>query len=243
MVAGRACQELTRTSIEERYRLLPYLYSTFYEATQNGMPVARSLAIDHSFDEHVYWNKFQQEFLFGKNILVAPVTSKEEFCEVYLPDGGWYRSTDDQLYEGKQTVVVKAPLGNLPVFVRAGAIVPKQSLVQYTAARPSDTLELHIYYGKESTSFVFYEDDGTTFDYERSVYYKRTLTFDGARKEIVLGAAGDFTSRFTYARLYLHGFPDIRRVTMNSATVQLSEASTNKSIMEGVMKMRWRRWS
>jgi alpha-glucosidase len=165
------------------------------------------------------------------------VASKEDFCEVYLPDGGWYRSSDDQLYEGKRTVIVKAPVENLPVFVRAGAIIPKQSLVQYTSAQPSDTLELHIYFGKGSTSFVYYEDDGGTFEYEKGKYFRRTMAFDGAGKEIVLAAAeGTFASRFNYMRLRLHGFPEIRRVAVNGAAVQLSTPAAGGRTSDGVVK-------
>jgi alpha-glucosidase len=234
---GEHVEEMARASIEERYRLLPYIYSTFYESTQNGMPVERSLAIDYSFDEHVYWQQFQQEYLLGQNILVAPVASKEEFCEVYLPEEGWYRSSDDQLYEGKRTVIVKAPLENLPVFVRAGAIIPKQSLVQYTASQPSDTLELHVYFGKGITSFVYYEDDGATFEYEQAKYYRRSMGYDGAGKEIVLAAAeGTYASRFNYMRLRLHGFPEIRRVTVNGASVQLSAPAAGGRTSDGVVK-------
>ena len=121
--------------------------------------------------------------------------------------------------------------------MRAGAIIPKQSLVQYTAAQPSDTLELHVYFGKGSTSFVYYEDDGQTFEYEKAKYFRRTLTFDGARKEIALGAAeGTFTSRFSYTRLHMHGFSDIRRVTVNGDAVRVSTAAANKRVMQGVIK-------
>ena len=81
-------KKVNRELINQRYRLLPYIYSTAYEATQSGLPVSRTLAINYSFDDQVYKPEYENEYLFGDNILVAPVVSTQQFAKVYLPAGG-----------------------------------------------------------------------------------------------------------------------------------------------------------
>ena len=213
---GENIEALAKTTLNRRYELLPYIYSSFFQTTQTGIPVARTLAIDYSFDEHVYWDQFQNEYLFGDNLLVAPVASTEKYAQVYLPRGEWYRSGNDLLYKGDTTIVVEAPLNNLPVFVKAGGIIPEQSVVQYTQQQPPDTLRLHVYFGKTNTSFMYYEDDGRTYDYERGVYHRRDLSFNHDRKEIFMGKAeGTFKTKFKSIDLILHGFDGVGRVSIN----------------------------
>ena len=88
---GEDMEALSRTLIEQRYQLLPYIYSSFYESTLTGMPVSRSLAIGYTFDSKIYDWDYQNQYLFGKFILVAPLTSDQKFAKVYLPKGNWFR--------------------------------------------------------------------------------------------------------------------------------------------------------
>lgn len=232
---GEQVEELSRKSIEDRYRLLPYLYSSFYETTQSGMPIARSLAIDYTFDEHIYWGQYQHEYLFGKFLLIAPVRSTERYADVYLPQGGWYRLSDDQYFEGNKSFLVDAPINNLPVFVRAGGIVPMQSVVQFTSQHPSDTLMLHVYFGKSQTTFSFYEDDGATYEYEKGNYAKRAVRFDPKKKEITFSKTeGNFTSKFPFVRLILHHFEGASKVSVDGTILSLAASKTNGETKETV---------
>ncbi|MCX6251006.1 MAG: glycoside hydrolase family 31 protein [Bacteroidetes bacterium] len=206
-------EETERIAIEllnQRYQLLPYIYSAFYEATQSGMPVARSLAIANTFDEKIYWRTYQNEYMFGDNLLIAPVTSDQQFAKVYLPEGEWYRLSSNAKYQGNTEVIVEAPLNDLPVFVKASGIIPMQSVIEYTAQKPSVALELHIYNGKTPSSFTFYEDDGTTYSYENGSYYKRMIIFDPRTKTITLAKSeGSFDSKFSAIHLILHDFSEM----------------------------------
>ncbi|HEY6978727.1 MAG TPA: DUF5110 domain-containing protein, partial [Chitinophagaceae bacterium] len=99
------------------------------------------------------------------------------------------------------------PIYQLPVYIKASSIIPVQSLVQSTKDKPSDTLYVHIYNGGEKNIFIYYEDDGSTFSYKNGSYYRRTIEFDGPKKEIVFNEQqGTYNSTFKYLQLILHGF-------------------------------------
>jgi len=212
---GEENEKLARYIIEQRYRMMPYIYSTFFTAAESGLPVARTLAITQPFDEHVYWSQYQNEYYFGDNLLIAPVSSKEHYADVYFPSGGWYRLSNDMFYPGDRSAVVDAPLGDLPVFARAGSVLPFQSVVQNTSQRTADTLQLHVYFGKEGSTFTYYEDDGVTFDYQKGVSGKRRIGFDPHEKEIILGnVEGSFRLSFHSINLVLHGFRDLKSISI-----------------------------
>jgi alpha-glucosidase len=202
---GEANEDLCRKILEQRYRLLPYIYSMFFEATQTGMPVSRTLAISYPFDPNIYTWDYNNEYLFGSALLVAPVGSTQRLAKVYLPEGNWYRLSTDERYAGNAGYNVDAPLRDLPVFVKAGSIIPLQSVIQFTGQSPDPVLEIHVYKGDTPSSFLYYEDDGSTYAYEQGGYFKRLITYDPAAGKLIFGAAeGTFNSRFTSVRVIFH---------------------------------------
>lgn len=208
---GKDNEQIIKKDIEQRYKLLPYLYSSFYQSTQTGLPVSRTLAIEHSFDGNVFDERFQNEFMFGDAMLVAPVESTKLTEDVYLPRGSWYRLSSDEFYKGEQIVNVQAPLTDLPVFVKAGGIIPMQSVVQSTNEKGDGILQVHVWNGREANSFIYYEDDGVSYDYEQGVYYKRVISFNPIEKSLSLSSVeGSFKSRFTHLKFVLHGFEDVK---------------------------------
>ncbi|WEA03477.1 glycoside hydrolase family 31 protein [Mucilaginibacter sp. SJ] len=208
---GKDNEQIIKKDIEQRYKLLPYLYSSFYQSTQTGLPVSRTLAIEHSFDGNVFDERFQNEFMFGDAMLVAPVESTKLTEDVYLPRGSWYRLSSDKFYEGEQIVNIQAPLTDLPVFVKAGGIIPMQSVVQSTNEKGDGILQVHVWNGREANSFIYYEDDGVSYDYEQGVYYKRTISFNPIEKSLSLSSVeGSSKSRFTHLKFVLHGFEDVK---------------------------------
>ncbi|MEO6150638.1 MAG: glycoside hydrolase family 31 protein [Mucilaginibacter sp.] len=204
---GEEALEIARNYINLRYKLLPYLYSTFYEATQDGQPVVRSLAINYTHDAKIY--QYQNQYMFGSAFLVAPFASTDVYGTVYLPKGKWYNLYSDELSNGGKETIARLSNSKLPVFVKESSIIPMQSLIQNTTEKPTDTLNVHVYKGDVNNSFVYYEDDGETYDYEKGGFYKRVITYNAATKSITFGKAqGSVTSKFKYVRLYLHGFGD-----------------------------------
>ncbi|MVN89956.1 glycoside hydrolase family 31 protein [Mucilaginibacter aquatilis] len=206
---GEENLNLIRKFIEDRYRLLPYLYSAFYQTTQSGLPVCRTLAIEYTHDKAVYYEDYQNQFLFGDGLLVAPVKSTELTAKVYLPCGDWYRLGTDEKYTGGREYVVDAPLSDMPVFAKAGAIVPMQNVTQSTQHSGDGTLILHVWNSTEDNDFVYYEDDGNTYDYEAGNYHKRSIAFSPNEKTIKISAAeGNYKSKYNLLELVLHGFDD-----------------------------------
>src|SRR5690606_19983186 len=115
---GEEVEQISRNYIRFRYQLLPYLYSLFYEASQTGMPVQRSLAIDYTHQPWVYDGQFHNQYLFGPFILVAPVESSKEFVKVYLPEGEWYYLFNGSKHDGNRELIIECPVHKLPVFIR-----------------------------------------------------------------------------------------------------------------------------
>ncbi|GAA4324597.1 glycoside hydrolase family 31 protein [Mucilaginibacter gynuensis] len=202
---GEEALEIARNYINLRYKLLPYLYSTFYEATQNGQPVVRSLAINYTHDPKIF--TYQNEYQFGNAFLIAPFASTDVYGTVYLPKGKWYDLYSDELSMGNKETIIKLAKHKLPVYVKESSIIPMQSLIQNTTEKPTDTLDVHIYKGDVNNSFVYYEDDGESYDYENGSFYKRTISYKAISKTITFGKAeGSVTSKFKYVRVLLHGF-------------------------------------
>ena len=204
---GTANEAIIRKDIEQRYKLLPYIYSSFYQSHTTGLPVSRTLAISYTQEDSIFSERFQNQFLFGDAILVAPVESTTLIADVYLPKGDWYRLSSGLKFKGGKVVKAAAPLTDLPVFIKAGAIIPMQNLVQSTNEKGDGILKINVWNGKDANSFVYYEDDGSSYDYHDGGYYKRVITFDPAKKEIMLSAVeGTFTSKYNQIELVLHGF-------------------------------------
>ncbi|RBL94220.1 glycoside hydrolase family 31 protein [Chitinophaga flava] len=220
---GEEALEITRNYINLRYRLLPYLYSTMYESSRIGIPVVRTLAINNTFDANVYDTRFQQQYQFGPAFMVAPFESTKEFGSIYFPKGKWYNLYTDAISNGQQEVITPLSIKTLPVYVKGSSIIPMQSLIQSTHEKPSDTLFLHLYKGDEANSFVYYEDDGESFSYEKGGYYERAITYDPAAGKLTLSkVTGSYTSQFKYIRLILHGFDSNQRISVNGSSVSVS---------------------
>ena len=204
---GEEVLEIARNYISLRYKLLPYLYSTFYEATQNGLPVMRTLAIENTFDDKVYDTRFQNQYFFGQAFMIAPFEAKKDFGNIYFPNGEWYDLYTDELTPGNNEVVKPLNINKLPVFVKGGSIIPQQSLIQSTAEVPSDTLIVHIYIGNSENNFLYYEDDGKSFDYEKGNYFKRNINYNPANRTVTFNKSeGSFKSKFNALKLIFHGY-------------------------------------
>ncbi|HEV2499224.1 MAG TPA: glycoside hydrolase family 31 protein [Terriglobia bacterium] len=167
-------EDINRDSIDLRYRLLPYLYNAFYQSSQTGLPVMRALLLDYPDDPTAIGQ--EEEFLFGDDLLVAPVVKDGEWkWDVYLPRGEWYDFWSGRRYEGPQTVTVDAPLSSIPIFVRGGAMIPTQQVMQYTGQEPINPLTFEIYPDGNSSG-EYYEDDGESFDYQHGSYLREQIS-------------------------------------------------------------------
>lgn len=221
---GEKVEEISRNYMKLRYSLLPYLYSLFYEASQTGMPINRSLAIDFPFDEHIYDHRYHNQYLFGPAILVAPVESNKDLTKVYLPEGNWYEFFTDIQHKGNHEISVDCPIDQLPVFVRGSSIITMRESSGSTTHEHGDTLEIHLYKGDMNSSFSLYEDDGISFDHESEVFSKRQLLYAPNEKSFrITKCEGNYTSPFKKMNLFFHGFSDIKSVSVNGVQHNIQE--------------------
>jgi alpha-D-xyloside xylohydrolase len=167
-----------------RYRLMPYIYSTAWKVTREGYTLMRGLAMDFGRDPHVF--EIGDQFMFGQSILVNPVTAPETaFRKVYLPmPCDWYNFWTGKKYSGGQTLPVPSPIDEIPLFVRAGSIIPMGPFIQY-AAESADPIELRIYPGADG-EFTLYEDENDNYNYENGAYATIEFKWEDADRRLTI---------------------------------------------------------
>jgi alpha-D-xyloside xylohydrolase len=170
-----------------RYRLLPYTYTVAADTYHRDGTILRGLPMD--FPEDLNVRTVKDEYLFGRAFLVAPVHRFQARTRpVYLPAGaGWYDFHTGRKVEGGTTVEAAAPLARMPLYVRAGSVVPVGPDVQYAAEKPGAPLTLLVFTGADG-SFDYYEDDGVTYGYERGEFARIPMRYDAAKGVLNIGA-------------------------------------------------------
>lgn len=172
--------------INLRYSLLPYIYSTSWDVSKNNGTFMRALVMDFSQDKNV-WN-IDNEYMFGQSFLVNPVTEKgKEEQDVYLPGGSdWFDFWTNEKTTGGITVTKKTMIDIIPLYVKAGSIIPFGPKVQFATEKKWDNLELRIYPGADGT-FTLYEDENDNYNYEKGAYTEILLTWNNDTKTLTIG--------------------------------------------------------
>ena len=170
-----------------RYRMIPYLYSLAARVHFDDYTLMRPLMMDFGKDAAAC--AISDQFMCGDAFMVCPVYEyKARSREVYLPEGGWYDINDNCRYiEGGQTFTAKAPYEYIPLYARAGRIVPMGSAVQSTAETLNENIRIIIYAGADAT-FTLYEDDGLTYDYENGAFSRIQFSWDEESGTFTIGA-------------------------------------------------------
>ncbi len=177
-------EPICRKFLELRYRLLPYLYSAVRESTMTGMPIMRGLWL-HYPDDPIAVER-SDEYLWGRDVLVAPVVEQGANSRaVYLPRGAWYDFWTGERQEGGREIVRKVDLETMPLYVRAGSILPLGPVKQYTEEHVDEPLGVTIYPGADG-SFLLYDDDGRSFNYRQGEWSGIQMTFHDARRALSL---------------------------------------------------------
>jgi len=197
------------TYCELRYRLMPYIYTYAYQAHTTGVPIARAMVIEHQ-DEPLAW-QHDLQYMWGREMLVAPNTSDGGDVSVWLPRGDWYDFWSDTKYSGDQTISYAAPTGRLPLFVKAGAIIPTALPAVSTSALPKDKLVVEVYTGRDG-GFSLYEDDGGSEAYRTKGEYRLTeMRFTQREMRLVISAARGTYKGATDSRSYRLNFHGLSR--------------------------------
>jgi alpha-D-xyloside xylohydrolase len=182
---GQTVEDNMRKMLNLRYRLLPYIYSEAWQVTKNGSTMMRPMVMDFNGETDAV--KQPYEYMFGKAFLVAPITEAAATQrDVYLPKAAaWYDFWTGKRFTGGQTIKTDAPLDKIPLFVKAGSIVPMGKLIQFAGEKLADTLEIRIYKGADG-SFDLYEDEGDNYNYEHGVYSTIAFSWDNTKGTLTI---------------------------------------------------------
>jgi alpha-glucosidase/alpha-D-xyloside xylohydrolase len=178
---------ICRKYLELRYRMLPYLYSAVHECATSGMPIMRALWLHYPDDPRAV--ACGDEYLWGKSVLVAPVAEKGAATRrVYLPAGGWYDFWTQERVEGGREINRPVDLETMPLYVRAGSILPLGPVKQFTGEKVEQPLSICIYPGSDA-SFLLYEDDGISFNYRKGEWMGIQMDWQDANRTLTLRLA------------------------------------------------------
>ncbi|SUJ01170.1 Alpha-xylosidase [Sphingobacterium spiritivorum] len=205
---GEDWEKINKKFIELRYKLLPYIYSVFWEQHKYGLPILRPVAM---LEQHIPKNlQRQEEFAFGDKILVSPVLNPGQKNKIiYLPEGNWYYYFDNTGFEGGQEYTIDTPLDEMPVFVKAGSVIPEYPVMQYTGEKKLEHLQLNVYYTAGEEDSYIYADHGDTFAYEQNIYSEKHFIVDGTQSLLTITqhVEGLHSERFDDFHIYLIGLP------------------------------------
>jgi alpha-glucosidase/alpha-D-xyloside xylohydrolase len=180
-------EPICRKYLELRYRLRPYLYSAVRECTVTGLPIMRALWLHYPDDPKAV--ACADQYLWGRDLLVAPVVEKAATSrQVYLPRGTWYDFWMHERIDGGREVTREVDLETMPLYVRAGTILPLGPVKQHTAEISNQPLSLLIYPGRDG-ALLLYEDDGKSFDYRRGEWMGIQISWDDALRLLKLRLA------------------------------------------------------
>nr|MBO2492233.1 DUF5110 domain-containing protein [Rhodothermus marinus] len=229
---GEEVEAIARKYLTWRYRLLPYLYTCFAEHLRTGLPVLRPLWL-HYFDDP-RTHDIEDAFLLGPHLLVAPVLEPgARTRRVYLPAGRWYDFWSDRCYEGPNEILVEAPLDVMPVFVRAGTVLPLGPAVQHTD-EPCEFLELHVYPG--TGGGTLYEDDGRSWAYESGAFRRTTFTLEASATTLSLkaDAEGAYRSPLKHLTLCWHDCEGPARLEVDGRVADVRYETAQRLLYAGL---------
>ncbi len=221
---GERTEAISQNYIGLRYRLMPLLYSLFKEMEETGLPVQRSLALSDPWAWQTYDGRYDNQFMLGTQVLVAPVAAQQQHTQVFLPERGgqpWYYLYDDTRYAAGQPLV-PAPLELLPAFVPPGAMLTMRSLVQHAGQPDDGILTLHLYHGDAPTQQDLYWDEGDGFGYQSGHFHRCKLAYDPVEGTLTLAEAqGTLPAPWHTLRLVLHGFATSQALVVDGKPVPL----------------------
>lgn len=232
---GPEVEAVVKDFIQLRYRLLPYIYTTFWQYAAYGTPMLRPLAFVAQQDEHTH--DLNHEFMLGDHLLISHVSEagmKEK--EVYLPEGTWYYYFNDQLYTGGQTVTVPTPLSEMPLFVKGGAVVSQYPDMQYVGEFKIMEMIQQVYFAEGTTHSILYEDAGDHYGYKTGQYnlvrFKQSSgpQLFRLKKKFV----GKYNADYTHHRIRVHGLPFTPKEYVLDGVVTALQA---KDIVDGVVDL------
>jgi alpha-glucosidase len=207
-VHGPEQEAIRRKYIALRYKLLPYIYTYVEEMSRIGIPLMRPVFFDYPQDENAYSD--DHDFLFGPDLFVAPVTTERLDAEkIDLPPGDWYDFWTATKHSSKEEISLHPALDEMPLYVRAGAILPEQPLVESTSETPQGPLELRVYPGPDCHGYL-YEDDGRSLQYQKGEVLRVNYSCEATPSEISVTSTiehNEYQPWWTNVEVTVYGAP------------------------------------
>ncbi|MGF7047908.1 alpha-glucosidase [Paenibacillus sp. DS2015] len=206
---GDKAEAAAKAAIELRYQLIPYIYSYEANAYNTGIGLVRPLVFDYPQDRKV--ENLVESWMFGDWLLVSPVVSQEASKSIYLPQGDWIDYVNGGVYQGGQTITHQVDLekwSDIPLFIKRGAIIPSQSVMNYIGEKKVELLTVDVFPDASETSFIYYDDDGATYNYETGEYFSQQLSTQEKNGQVTFRTTareGTFTPEVKYYLVKIHG--------------------------------------
>ena len=220
---------IVRKFIELRYQLLPYLYTAFWRYANEGIPILKSLVLFDQEDPHTHYRN--DEFIFGEKILVCPILEPNaRGRRMYFPKGDWYNHWNNEQVKGGKENWVDADIDSMPIFIKAGAIIPKYPVQQYVGEIEIKELKLDAYFKLGREKSQVYEDAHDGYDYKKGRFSLRNFTLVGKKDSLTIQQfkSGKFTTSYETFELNLHGLPfNISKVVVDNEEIDFSKIITN----------------
>lgn len=223
-----------------RYSLIPYIYSNYYQMYKTGLPVMQALVLHYPNDPKTY--NIDDQYFFGRELLVCPVTIKgAKTRTLYLPKGDWYDYWTGIKTEGGKYINVKTPLGKMPVYARAGAIIPMQPVMNYESEKPANPITLDIFPG--SGSFSLYEDDGLTHDYKKGKFATTKIETSLENKALRISIdkpSGDYFVPEKYYVLKIRTIDKPVKITVNKTVAVETREHISQNETQELLLNKWK---
>jgi alpha-glucosidase (family GH31 glycosyl hydrolase) len=210
-IYGPQAEADAKAAIDLRYQLIPYTYAYEREAHDTGVGIVRPLFWEFP-DDAQRTVDITNEWMFGDDLLVAPIVQEgQQYCTIYLPPGEWTDYFRGQRYDGEKNIVYTVDphtWADIPLFVRAGAILPTEDVQQYVGQDPVKRIYLDLFPTATPTTFTYYDDDGMTYAYEEGVFYEQRLTTSDDGTVVHFDAAapsGTYVPALDEYEVRLHG--------------------------------------
>ena len=229
---GEPFESINRKFIELRYKLLPYMYSVFWEHHRYGFPILRPMIM---LEQEQISNHYRQdEFTFGDKILICPVLEQGAVSRrVYLPKGAWYNYWSQEVLQGGSEHQISAPLDEMPIFVRAGSIIPEYPVMQYVGEKKIDEVILNVYYTDGEVNSFLYEDHGDTFAYEQDIYSEKKFNVKGDASTLIIAQSveGLYTPNYETYSYNVVGLPfQVQSITIDDQEVSDFSMNENREL-------------
>ena len=218
---------ITRKFVSLRYQLLPYLYTMFWQYIEEGIPMLKPLVYFDQDDTQTHYRN--DEFIFGNQILVCPILEPNAVGRrMYIPRGEWYNYWTNEFSVGGREVWIDTKFDEIPVFVKAGAVIPKYPVQQYVGELEFDELTLDVYYKNGKEKSVVYEDAQDGYDYKKGRYSFLSFRTVGKEKELIiqLHKEGKYDTPYSKYKINLIGLPfKVSEIEIDNEKIQFDKTA------------------